>query len=90
MRARSSAEGLITIAHLELMNKIILATGMIVGYAYGDGVLHRVVQRQPLRAFAFINRAFGPYGGPTGSMISLQRDLRRSSSGSSASAPRSR
>ena len=27
-----------------------LATGLMVGYAYGDRVLHRVVQRQPVRA----------------------------------------
>ncbi|MEO0814185.1 MAG: NrfD/PsrC family molybdoenzyme membrane anchor subunit, partial [Myxococcota bacterium] len=31
-------EDLITIRHLENMNKVILATGMIVGYAYGNAV----------------------------------------------------
>ena len=36
-------EHVITIKHLENMAKIILLTGSIVGYAYSDGVLHRLV-----------------------------------------------
>jgi hypothetical protein len=32
------------------MCKVTLATGSIVGYAYADGVVHRLVQRQPVRA----------------------------------------
>ena len=43
-------QNLITIKHLENMNKIILVTGSIVGYAYCMRVLHRLVQRQHLRA----------------------------------------
>ena len=43
-------EHLITIKHLENMNKIMLATGTIVGYAYATRVLHRLVQRQSVRA----------------------------------------
>ena len=43
------------------MAKIILLTGTIVGYAYADGVLHRLVQRRiNTSSFAFFNRAFGP------------------------------
>ena len=36
-------QNLITIKHLENMNKIILVTGSIVGYAYATRVLHRLV-----------------------------------------------
>ena len=43
-------EEIITIRHLDYMAKIMLVTGMMVGYAYGVRVLHRLVQRQPLRA----------------------------------------
>ncbi len=43
-------QNLITMKHLENMNKIILVTGSIVGYAYAMRVLHRLVQRQHLRA----------------------------------------
>ncbi len=36
-------QNLITMKHLENMNKIILVTGSIVGYAYCTRVLHRLV-----------------------------------------------
>ena len=35
--------------HLELMNKFILLTRILVGYAYAHGVLHRLVLGQPVR-----------------------------------------
>ncbi len=37
---------LVTMRHLDNMNKVILATGSMVGYAYAHRVLHRLVQRQ--------------------------------------------
>ena len=53
-------EELVTIRHLENMNKFILATGTMVGYAYAMEFLwHGILQTN--EAFAFINRAFGPY-----------------------------
>ena len=41
---------IIKIEHIEVMNKIMLATGMMVGLRVRDGVLHRLVLRQPVRA----------------------------------------
>ena len=34
--------------HIDVMCKVTLATGSIVGYAYAHGVFHRLVQRQSL------------------------------------------
>ena len=49
-RSAFGLKDIITIRHFDYMAKIILVTGSMVGYAYGDGVLHRLVQRQPVRA----------------------------------------
>ncbi len=51
----------ITLEHLEKMNKVILATGMIVGYAYSCEFFIAWYSGSPFERFAFINRAFGPY-----------------------------
>lgn len=51
----------ITISHLEKMNKIIMATGLMVGYAYGCEFFIAWYSGNPFEQFAFINRAFGPY-----------------------------
>ena len=52
---------LITIRHLENMNKIILATGLMVGYAYSVEFFVAWYSGNIYEQFAFINRAFGPY-----------------------------
>jgi molybdopterin-containing oxidoreductase family membrane subunit len=52
---------LITVGHLEKMNKIILLTGMMVGYAYGAEFFVAWYSGNIYEQFAFINRAFGPY-----------------------------
>ena len=59
-RAFFGLKELVTMRHLDNMNKIILVTGCMVAYAYAHRVLHRLVQRQPLREYAFLNRACGP------------------------------
>ncbi len=51
----------ITVRHVENMNKIILATGTIVGYAYGTEFFIAWYSGNPVEQFAFINRAFGHY-----------------------------
>ncbi|HTL11889.1 MAG TPA: NrfD/PsrC family molybdoenzyme membrane anchor subunit [Bdellovibrionota bacterium] len=51
----------ITINHLEKMNKIIMTTGMMVGYAYACEFFIAWYSGNPYEAFAFTNRAFGPY-----------------------------
>ncbi len=54
-------EGIITLRHLENMNKIILATGLMVGYAYSTEFFIAWYSGNTYEQFAFINRAFGPY-----------------------------
>jgi len=56
-----SLEKLITIRHLENMCKIILATGTIVGLAYGTEFFIAWYGQVGEEKFAFINRALGPY-----------------------------
>jgi Ni/Fe-hydrogenase subunit HybB-like protein len=51
----------ITIDHMEVMNKIIMATGMMVGYAYGSEFFIAWYSGNPYEQYAFVNRAFGPY-----------------------------
>ncbi len=54
-------EDIITINHLEKMNKIILVTGSMVGYAYMTEFFIAWYSGNEFEFFAFINRAFGPY-----------------------------
>jgi Ni/Fe-hydrogenase subunit HybB-like protein len=54
-------EHIITVNHLEKMNKILLATGMMVGYAYAMEFFIAWYSGNPFEQFVFINRAFGPY-----------------------------
>ena len=63
-------ENLITIKHLENMNKVILATGSIVGYAYATEFFIAWYSGNHYEKFTFINRAFGPYAWAYWSMIS--------------------
>jgi molybdopterin-containing oxidoreductase family membrane subunit len=51
----------ITRHHLDNMNKIILATGSMVGYAYAMEFFIAWYGGNPNESFAFVNRAFGPY-----------------------------
>ena len=52
---------LVTMQHLENMNKVILLTGTVVGYAYATEFFIAWYGGNPYEQFAFINRAFGPY-----------------------------
>lgn len=54
-------ENLITIRHLENMNKIIMATGLMVGTAYGVEFFIAWYSGVEVEQFAFINRAMGKY-----------------------------
>lgn len=51
----------ITIQHIDMMNKIILITGSIVGVAYLTEFFIAWYSGVPFERYAFINRAFGPY-----------------------------
>ncbi len=52
---------IITMHHLENMNKIILATGSIVGFSYLTEFFIAWYSGNPAEAFNSVNRVFGPY-----------------------------
>jgi len=52
---------LITVRHLDNMNKVILGTSCMVGYAYGLEFFTAWYSGNPYEQFVFINRATGPY-----------------------------
>lgn len=54
-------EHIITLNTLEKMNKVILFTGMLVGYAYAMEFFTAWYSGVQAEQFTFINRAFGPY-----------------------------
>ena len=56
--------------HLENMNKIIMLTGMLVGYAYAQEFFMAWYGGVKVEKFAFINRAFGQYAWAYWIMIS--------------------
>lgn len=53
---------LITMKHLENMNKVIMVTGMMVGLAYSTEFFIAWYSGNEYEGFTFVNRAFGPYG----------------------------
>jgi molybdopterin-containing oxidoreductase family membrane subunit len=61
LRTICGLQDLITVRHIELMGKVILATGSIVGYAYGMEFFIAWYGGNPYEKYAFMNRAFGPY-----------------------------
>lgn len=61
MRKLFNLEHIITVGHLERMNKIMLLTGMMVGYAYACEFFISWYSGNIYELFAFVNRAFGPY-----------------------------
>jgi molybdopterin-containing oxidoreductase family membrane subunit len=63
-------KSLIEIRHLENMNKIIVATGTLVGYAYGMEFFIAWYSGSEYEVFTFINRAFGPYAWSYWAMVS--------------------
>jgi molybdopterin-containing oxidoreductase family membrane subunit len=54
-------EQILTVRHFENMAKIMLVTGMMVGYAYSIEFFIAWYSGNPYEQFAFVNRAFGPY-----------------------------
>ncbi len=70
LRTLCKLEDVITVRHVELMGKVILATGSIVGYAYGMEFFIAWYGGNPYELYAFKNRAFGPYWWAYWTMIS--------------------
>ncbi len=60
----------VTIRHLENMCKVILATGSMVGFAYGIEFFIAWYGGNPYEGFTFMNRAFGPYAWAYWTMVS--------------------
>lgn len=60
-RAIWGLQDFITIRHLENMNKVILLTGTMVGFAYSMEFFIAWYSGAPYEGFVFINRAFGQY-----------------------------
>jgi molybdopterin-containing oxidoreductase family membrane subunit len=63
-------EHLVTLNHLENMNKVILATGTIVGYAYASEFFIAWYSGNPYEKYVFMNRAMGPYAWAYWTMVS--------------------
>jgi molybdopterin-containing oxidoreductase family membrane subunit len=61
VRKLCGLEEVITVRHIELMGKVILATGSMVGYAYAMEFFIAYYGGNPYELFTFKNRAFGPY-----------------------------
>ncbi len=61
MRKSMRLEQYITLNHIDVMNKIILVTGSIVGSAYITEFFMAWYSAVPYEQYAFVNRAFGPY-----------------------------
>jgi hypothetical protein len=59
----------VTMKHLELMNKIMLVTGTLVGYAYAMEFFIAWYSGNPYERYVFINRATGPYWWAYWSMV---------------------
>ena len=60
-RALLGLKHLVTVRHIENMNKIMLLTGTIVGYAYGMEFFIAWYSGSLYEGYAFLNRAGGPY-----------------------------
>jgi Ni/Fe-hydrogenase subunit HybB-like protein len=61
MRKVFRLEEYVTLHHLENMNKIILVTGMMVGYAYATEFFVAMYSGNKFESFTFLNRATGPF-----------------------------
>jgi molybdopterin-containing oxidoreductase family membrane subunit len=60
---------LVQLRHLDLMNKIMLTTGSIVGYAYATEFFIAFYSGNPYERYVFLNRATGDYWWAYWSMI---------------------
>jgi molybdopterin-containing oxidoreductase family membrane subunit len=70
LRTVCGLQDLITMRHIDLMCKVTMATGSIVGYAYSMEFFIAWYGGNPYELYAFKNRAFGPYWWAYWSMVS--------------------
>ena len=64
-------ESLITMRHIDNMAKIMLATGLMVGYGYAMELFFAWYSASPHEKFMMWNRMFGPYGWSYWTLISI-------------------
>jgi len=70
VRKTFKLEHIITVQHLENMNKVMLLTGSMVGYSYAMEFFMSWYSGNPFERFVFLNRALGPYAGAYWTMVS--------------------
>ena len=70
IRSIFKLQHVVTLRHLEVMNKVILATGSMVGYAYAMEFFIAWYSGNPYERFVFENRAFGNYWWAYWTMVS--------------------
>jgi molybdopterin-containing oxidoreductase family membrane subunit len=70
LRKMFHLEHIITRKHLENMNKVMLATGSMVGYAYAMEFFMAWYSGSQFERFVFLNRALGPYAWVYWTMVS--------------------
>ncbi|MFA5911797.1 MAG: NrfD/PsrC family molybdoenzyme membrane anchor subunit [Vicinamibacterales bacterium] len=64
-------ESLITMRHIDNMAKVMLATGLMVGYGYAMEAFFAWYSASPHEKFMMYNRMFGPYGWSYWTLISI-------------------
>ena len=69
MRKFFRLQHIITIDHLDVMNRIVIVTSLMVGYAYMTEMFISWYSGVAFERFAFMNRALGPYGWAYGIMV---------------------
>jgi len=70
VRKMFKLEHIITMKHLENMNKVMLLTGSMVGYAYAMEMFVAWYSGSQFERFVFLNRALGPYAWAYWTMVS--------------------
>ena len=69
VRKTFKLESIITMKHLDNMNKIILLTGSMVGYSYAMEFFMSWYSGNQFERFVFLSRALGPYAAAYWSMV---------------------
>ena len=70
VRSAFKLKHVITLDHLEKMNKVMIVTGSMVGYAYAMEFFIAWYSGSQFEQFVFLNRALGPYAWAYWTMIS--------------------
>lgn len=70
VRQAFNLKHIITLDHLEKMNKVMIVTGSMVGYAYAMEMFIAWYSGNQFERFVFLNRALGPYAWAYWTMVS--------------------